>query len=440
MKQEVLKTARIAVPIILGNMSQMALGILDSAMVGAIDYVQLAASSLVINLLAIPYVAGMGITMSISPLVAINNARGDRRAVSHYLFNGFILCTLAAFIIAIGVELSRDIVFHIGQDPEVARISGPYLSVMAWSTVPMVMFLALKQFADGLEHTRVAMLLSLAALPINAFLNWLLIFGNWGFPRMELLGAGIATLITRVLIFVALAIVILRSPLFKRFVGLRRTAWQLNGKSQVELLKIGIPSSLQHGMESGAFAVSGIIIGWLGATQQAAHQIALNCAAFTFMVSMGLSAAGSIRVSSAFGRGDWPHLRKIGVSTLITSLAYGIFCAVFFVVLRNILPLAFNDNAEVLAMSGTLLLYAAFFQISDASQAVGVGLLRGMTDVRIPTILVAIAYWILGIPVGYYFAFTQGIGAPGMWIGFLTGLSFSAILLNWRFLRLSSPK
>ncbi|BAV09351.1 multi antimicrobial extrusion protein (Na(+)/drug antiporter), MATE family of MDR efflux pumps [Filimonas lacunae] len=402
-------------------------------MVGAISYNHLAASSLVISVMNIPFVLGIGLTMSVSQTVSMAHGRRDAQKVSHYLFNGFWICTIAAIVIAIGLQLGKNILFHLGQDAAVATLAVPYLQVMGWSTVPMLMFMAVKQFTDGLELTRTAMVLSLLALPLNIFINWLLVYGNWGFPRMELIGAGFGTLITRIVILIALVVIVLLHPLFKRYIAVRKNQWKLNRNTVNELLHIGIPSSLQAGMESGAFAISGIIIGTLGAVQQAAHHIALSCAAFTFMVSMGLAQGGSIRISNAWGRSNWKEITLIGKSTLLSGVCYGILCAVFFVCMRNLLPLAFNTDTTVVALTSTLMLYAAVFQISDATQAIGVGLCRGIKDVRTPTLYVALAYWVLGIPIGCLMAFTFKLGAAGMWIGFVSGLTFSSLLLNKRF-------
>lgn len=437
MKQEAGRTLKLALPIIFGEMAQMALHLIDTAMIGAISYKQLAAAALVMSVMNIPFVIGIGMTMSVSQLVSMAHGRKDSQLVSHYFFNGFWICAVTAIVISLGLELGKDVLFHLGQDPEVATLAVPFLRVMGISIIPMLLFMALKQFTDGLELTRTAMILSVLALPLNVFLNWLLIYGNWGFPRLELIGAGYGTLITRTIIFIILGVVIFTHPLFRRYVAVRKNQWKINWQSMRDLLKVGIPSSMQISMEAGAFAISGILVGTIGAIEQAAHQIALSCASFTFMASMGLAQAGSIRVSNTYGRKDWRKISVIGKSTSLTALIYGIFCAILFVTLRNVMPLWFNDNAEVVAMAGVLLLFAAVFQISDSTQAIAVGLLRGIRDVKLPTIFVAIAYWVLGIPVGYYLAFNQGMGAIGIWIGFVVGLSFSSILLNIRFSRLS---
>jgi MATE family multidrug resistance protein len=191
---------------------------------------------------------------------------------------------------------------------------------------------------------------------------------------------------------------------------------------------------MQYGMEVAAFSVSGIMIGWLGATSQAAHQIALNLATATFMAAAGLALGGSIRVANAFGRNEKKLLRNIGTSTIVGGLVYGSFCAVSFVIFRNYLPHLFTNNNEVASVSSILLVFAALFQISDATQSIGVGLLRGIKDVKVPTYFVGIAYWIIGIPVGYFLTFKMNMGPSGIWLGFVTGLTASSILLNTRFL------
>jgi multidrug resistance protein, MATE family len=437
MKKEASQTIKLALPIIIGELAQMALHLIDTAMVGAISYKQLAAAALVINAMNIPFVIGIGMTISVSQMVSMANGRRDAQQVSHYFFNGFCLCTFVAVVISLILVFGKNLLAHLGQDPEVVKLALPFMQLMGFSIIPMLLFMTLKQFADGLEYTRTAMFLSLAGMPVNILLNWLLIYGNWGFPRLELIGAGWATLITRTLIFLVLGAVILKHKTFSRYVAVSSSQWKLKTKTLRELLHIGIPSSLQIGMEAGAFAVSGIIIGTLGAVAQAAHQIALSCASFTFMVSMGLAQAGSIRVSNAFGRNDWFKLTLIGKSTIYTALAYGAFCAIAFVVFRNVLPKAFNDNLLVLEMTSTLILFAAIFQISDSTQAISAGLLRGIKDVKTPTVLIGVAYWVVGIPLGYLLAFYFKLGASGMWIGLITGLTLASGFLISRFLKMT---
>lgn len=430
------KTLQLALPIIVGEVAQMSLGLIDSAMVGSISYVQLAAAALVMSVINIPFVFGIGVTISVAQMVSMANGRRDARQVSHYLFNGFWLCALVAITIALVLEGGKDILFHLNQDPEVAALAVPYLQIMGWGIIPMILFLALKQFTDGLEFTKTAMIFSVSAIPVNVFFNWLFIYGNWGFPRWELYGAGVATFITRMLIFIALASVVLFHRTFRRYILIGKRVWVFRWKTIKELLHIGIPSAFQIGMEAGAFAVSGILVGTLGAVALAAHQIALSLASFTFIICMGLSQAGSIRVSNAFGRRDQPLIAAIGRSTVGIALIYGLAAAVLFTLFRNQLPHIFNSNAEVVGLASLLLLFAALFQISDCTQVVTAGLLRGIKDVQIPTVFIFVAYWVIGIPLGYYLSFNQGMGAAGIWIGFITGLTGSAIFLTLRFRRM----
>ncbi len=431
------KTLTLAFPIIFGELAQMFLHIIDTAMVGAVGYKQLAAAALVMNVINIPFVFGIGITISLSQMVSMASGRNDRKLVSHYLYNGFWICAVSAILISLGLELGKNVIFHLNQDPEVAQLALPYLQLMGFSVIPMILFMALKQFTDGLEHTKTAMILSIISLPLNFFLNWLLIYGNWGFPRLELVGAGWGTLITRTLIFVALGLIILYHSKFRRYIAVRGNEWSVKWKTIKELLGIGIPTSFQITMEAGAFAVSGVLIGTIGAVEQAAHQIALSMASLTFMVSMGLSQAASIRTSNAYGRKDFGAIKLIGKGAIIIALIYGTLAALAFILFRNQLPYIFNDNEIVINLASYLLLFAALFQISDSTQAISAGLLRGIKDVKTPTVFIAIAYWVIGIPVGCILAFYYKMGAAGIWTGFIVGLTISALFLSFRFFKMA---
>lgn len=433
LKQEAVKTLKLSAPIILGELTQMSLGIINSAMVGSLHYKQLAASALVHSVLNIPYVFGIGMSMSISQTVATAHGRGDKGKVTHYLFNGVALMIITAVFISLLLEILLPVLFHLGQDPEVATLAKPYLRLMGFSVIPMLLFFALKQFTDGLELTRTAMVLSIAAMPLNVLFDYAFIFGNLGAPRMELSGAGIGTLVTRTLILIILAVIIWFHPKFKPYIQERKKQWFLSKKTFGELLHIGIPSGLQGILEVAAFAVSGILAGVFSAVALAAHQTALQVAAFTFMVSMGLAQGCSIRIGNAYGRKDWKLIGIIGKSTFITALFYGCFCALLFIVFRNQIPRFFADDPKVLALAANLFIFAAIFQISDATQALGVGMLRGIKDVKAPTIYMTVAYWVLGIPIGALLGFYFNWGVYGLWTGFVIGLSIVSVLLNRRF-------
>ncbi|HSC52771.1 MAG TPA: MATE family efflux transporter [Phnomibacter sp.] len=434
--KEFKKTLWLAIPLIISNIAQVGHGLIDSAMVGSIDYKQLAASSLVINAVAIPQVICIGLTIAITAMVSISRGQKNETAASNYLYNGFVLNTLASIAIALLCTFSTPLLYHLGQDPDIIPIAQPYFVIMAWALVPMTMFLSIKQFSDALEFTRTGMMLALFSLVLNAFFCWLLVFGNWGFPRMELLGAGLATFISRFLVAIVMAIIVYKHHAYKAYMRVRAQAWKLSRKTWKELLHIGIPSGLQLSMETGAFSLSGIMVGWLGATVQAAHQIALNCATATFMAIVGLSMGASIRTSHAYGSKQMHRLSLIGRSTMWGGLLYGASTGLFYVLFRHQLPLLFNTDPAVVAMAAQLLLVAAIFQVSDSLQAIGAGVCRGIKDMKVPTILVTIAYWGIGIPAGYWLAFVKGFGAAGIWWGFVFGLSMAAIFLNKRFLKM----
>ncbi|QNK64324.1 MATE family efflux transporter [Pedobacter sp. PAMC26386] len=429
---ETQKTIKLAIPLIIGELSQIVLHIIDMAMVGRLSYKHLAAASLVMNVINIPFIIGIGIAMSIAQTVSMANGAHDTAKISHYLFNGIVLCLLTSLVICIGLELSSGVLLHLGQDQEVVALAVPFMRVMAYSTIPMLLFIGLQQFTDGLEKTRTAMIISLMALPLNVFFNWLLILGNLGFPRLELMGAAWGTFITRIIVFAAMAVVICASPFYKRYITVRKKQWVVKWETIKEMLTLGIPCGLQIGMEFGAFAVSAILIGTMGAMELAAHQIAISCVSFTFIFFTGLAEAGSIRISNAYGALNLKKGYAIGKGTLLTAVVFGTCCAIVLLCIRQFIPILFTENRQVLSLAVILVLYAAIFQIPDAIQTITAGLLRGIKDVNIPTGLIAIAYWVIGLPVGYYLAFKLGLGPIGVWVGFLIGLTISSILLVFR--------
>lgn len=438
--RESIKTLKLAGPIIFGELVQMALHIIDSAMVGAISYEHLAAAALVLSVINIPFVFCIGLTVAIAQMASMYNGIKKVYHVSHYFYNGTILCVSAAVIISLSLYFGSGIVHHLNQEPIVAELAEPFLKLLSLSIIPMILFMCCKQFADGVEYTKVAMVISFLGMPINVFINYLLIYGNFGFPRLELEGAGYGTLITRILMLVMIVFFLFRSKRFHIFWKDKSKIWFVSAKSLKSTMHIGVPTALQIVMESGAFAISGILVGMISSQAQAAHQIALSLASFTFMVSMGLAQAGSIRVSKYFGMENVPKIRQVGKSTLMMALIYGVICAIFYTIFRHQLPGFFNDDNQVIELAESLLILAAIFQIPDAIQAVGAGILRGMRDIRFPTIYIGIAYWLLGVPLGYLLAFHYNMNAQGIWIGFIIGLSFVAITLSVRFLKNVSKK
>lgn len=434
MRKEGLASFKLAIPIILGEVAQISLHLIDSAMVGKVSYLHLGAASLASNVINIPFIMGIGLTIAIAQMSSLYQGKNDHKNVSHYFFNGMFIVLIASLLIAGLLHFGSGILHHLKQDPEVVSLAMPYFKIMTWSMIPAMLFMGLKQFTDGLQFTRTAMLLAVGALPLNVFLNWLLIFGNWGFPRLELIGAGWATFITRCIIFIILLLIVLFHKTYQKYILIARRAWNLRTTTLKDLLKIGVPSSMQVTMEAGAFAISGIIIGTISAVALAAHQIALSIASFTFVINMGLSQAISIRTSNAYSRNDWNKIKLIGASGLRITLVYGILCCFVFLLFRYSLAEIFTNDGGVIQLAVYLLTLAAIFQVPDTIQVNSAGLLRGIKDVKVPTYIVAIAYWVLGIPLGSLLAFKFDRGAEGIWIGLIIGLTFSSIFLTRRFL------
>lgn len=435
MKKEITASLKLAYPIILGELAQVALHLIDSAMVGQVSYYHLGASALANNIIHIPFIMGMGLTIAIAQMTSLYQGRHDHKNVSHYFFNGMFIILLASLIIATSLLFGKDLVYNMKQDIKVATLAEPYFKIIAWSLIPALLFFGLKQFTDGLQYTKTAMALSLFALPLNVFLNWLLIYGNWGFPRLELIGAGIGTLLTRVIIFVLLLVLVLYHPLYKKYKLIAPRAWKLSKKTMRDILSIGVPSSFQLTMEAGAFAISGLIIGSISAISLASHQIALSISSFTFMASVGLSQALSIRTSNAYSQNNWVKVGIIGKSGLYLTALYGIFCALIFLFFRHPLSSMFTQNEEVLQLAGYLLILSAIFQVPDTIQVNSSGLLRGIKDVKVPSYIVAMAYWVIGIPLGVLLAFKFNMGAQGIWIGLIIGLTISSVFLTRRFFK-----
>lgn len=426
----------LAIPIILGNVAQMAVNMIDSAMVSQLSYFHLAASALVNNMIGFPFVIALGFTVVISPLVAGLRGQQSIEKCGILLNNAVVINGLLSILVVTLLNFCGDLVFYLDQDPDVALLARPYLSWMLWSIVPMTIFLSIKQFCDGLQQTRVPLILSLSSIPLNALLNYLLIFGNFGFPCLELEGAGIATFWTRVIIAIIMGWYVLINRKYKIYHLENR---KLKIETIRQVIKLGLPSAWQYCSEIGAFVVLGVMVGWFGAIQQAAHQISLSVASLTFMVSIGLSTAGSIKVGEAFGMNDLNRARQSGILVLQLAIVYGLVCAAIFLLFRNYIPRLFTQELIVIQHASILFCLAAGFQLGDSLQAVGIGILRGLQDVKVPTLYTTICYWFAGIPIGYLLSVKLEMEVVGIWIGFIVCLSSMGLLLLLRFLRITNP-
>lgn len=433
--EEIKLTANLGWPIVLSNLTQISLPIIDGVMVGSIHSNQLAAASLVINLISIPVLLCMGLTMAISPLVSASLGKSDYKSPLEILVNGMFIGGIFSLLLALIFHFGKEVVFHLGQDLEVARIAQDYLVIIAWRLVPFALFSSISRFAQGLGHTRLVMTLNFITIPLNILLNYILIFGHWGMPALELKGAGYGTLLTQLIALILFIVMILRSDRFADYRNDLSQTFRIKLSRIKEIIKIGVPVGIQLSLESGAFAFSGLMAGWLGVQQQAAHQIGIYISSLTYVVSIGICTAGSIRVAFFFGKKDWDSVFAIGRSTVFLALIFGLIFSVLLISGYVNIPFLFTKDWDVIQFAKIVLLMTALFQLSDALQATSAGILRGIQDVKIPTYLSLIAYWVIGIPAGYLFAFTMGWGISGLWTGLILGLSFNALLLTIRFFR-----
>lgn len=425
-------TLALAIPIVAGQLSQMLMGLLDSAMVGRAGVLPLAASAFAGNLLSVPVVFGMGLLVCLSVRASQSHGAGDARQSGEILRHGLFLAALAGALLTLGVWLLSFQLHRFGQSADVVREARPFFRLIGWSILPALLALGLKQWSEALGNPWPPTLILLGAVPLNAALNWVLIYGNLGFAPLGLDGAGWATLISRWLSLGAMALYLARSRRLRPSLPARWRA-PLQGAQFASLLAIGIPAALQILLEVGAFAVGALIVGWLGKTALAAHQIALSCAATSFMVPLGLSMATAIRVGQAMGNGDFARVRPIGFTSLALSLGAMTITALGYHFLGARIAAGFVSDPAVIALAARLLAVVALFQLMDGLQVVSGGALRGLSDATFPLAAAFVAYWIVGVPLGYFAAFHRGWGAVGIWSGFALSLSIVAALLVARF-------
>jgi MATE family multidrug resistance protein len=405
-------------------------------MIGQIDATNLAAAGLANSVYFLISILGIGTLMAVSPLVAKAKGAGHTNDVA-LLFRQGIWASIALSIFIGGILFVLTIHLEwFGQDPDVTRLAKSFLHLLNAGTVFMLMFLGAKQFSDGLSITKPSAIITIIGLAVNIFLNWILIYGNWGFPKLGIVGTGYATSFTRLLMAAAMIGYIFWHPMYKQWLRVKEKSESLQLFKRIFM--VGLPSGMQYFFEVGAFAAAAIMIGWFGKDQLAAHQIALNLASITYMIATGLSAAGSIAVGDAWGRKNKRDIIFSGRAALIMSVVFMGVTALLFAVFNHFFVGLYIDNVYVAGMAANLLLIASLFQLSDGIQAISLGILRGIGDTKIPTLITIVAYWVIGIPVGWILAKYFDFTLYGIWFGLSIGLTFSAIMLTRRFLKESN--
>tara|TARA_B110001452_G_scaffold242440_1_gene225239 strand:- start:10581 stop:11897 length:1317 start_codon:yes stop_codon:yes gene_type:complete len=425
----------------LGMLGHTFVAFADNVMVGQLGTAELAAVSLGNSFVFIAMSLGIGFSTAITPLVAeadaSNNISDGKNAFKH----GLILCTILSVLLFLIILLLKPVMYYMDQPKEVVELAIPYLNLVALSLIPLIVFQAMKQFSDGLSSTKYPMYATILANVINIILNYLLIFGTFGFPKLGITGAAVGTLFSRIFMVYFLWMIFKNKEKFKPYItgfNFKKIERKITNK----LFNLGFPSALQMFFEVGIFTAAIWISGVLGKNPQAANQIALNLSSMTFMVGIGLSVAAMVRVGNQKGLSDFVSLRRIAYSILFLTFLIEIVFASFFLIFRDWLPtlylndnelLNLSDNSEVILIASKLLLVAAFFQIFDGLQVVILGALRGLQDVKIPALITFISYWIIGFPISYYLGLYTSFESTGIWIGLFVGLFSASILLYLRF-------
>lgn len=437
---------KLASPVILGMLGHTLVAFVDNIMVGQLGTAELAAVSLGNSFMFIAMSLGIGFSTAITPLVAEADGEGNFSAGKSAFKHGLFLCSVLSIFLFATVMLARPLMHIMQQPQEVVALAMPYLTLVALSLIPLVIFQAFKQFSDGMSMTRFPMYATVVANVINIVLNYLLIFGAFGFPKLGIVGAAIGTLVSRFIMVLYLWYLLYKNGKTKPYVS-QIKLFVLQKANLLKVIKLGLPSAMQMFFEVGIFTAAIWLSGILGKNPQAANQIALNLSSMTFMVAMGFSVASMIRVGNQKGLKRFSELRRIAISLFLLTTIFAVVFAIFFAVFNTALPklyldyddvVNFKDNYEVVSIASKLMFIAAIFQISDALQVVALGALRGMQDVKIPTIITFISYWLIGFPISYYFSLYTPLESTGIWIGLLAGLTSSGVLLFIRFNYLSN--
>lgn len=424
----------LAAPVVMSQIGQVTVSLIDNMMVGYVGTTELAAASFANNVFMIGMIFGMGITFGLTPLTGETYGKGKLKQTAQWLKNGIVTHLLAA----VGLSLLMLSVYwllpFLGQTDDVVKLAQPYYLWLCASLLPFMIFFTFKQFWEGIGNTHIAMIITLTANVVNVVVNYLFIFGKFGFPELGLTGAGIGTFVARFTMPFLFWIVIRRNCRYRRYLILAHHQL-LRLTDIVKILRLGIPIAFQLIVEVSAFSLGAVMMGWLGEVDLAAHQVAIGMASLTYMISVGISSATTIRVSHQKGVHDYLSMKRAAYASTHLVLFFMSMMGITFVLLRNQLPLLFTSDPQVIAIAAQLLVVAAFFQVFDGLQVVMLGSLRGMSDVRIPMLIAFLAYLALGLPASYFFAFVLKLGPEGIWYGYLLGLGTAGILFYGRFRR-----
>ena len=424
----------LAVPIVVSQLGHTLVNLMDSVIVGHFaGTVQLAAVSLVNSIFMLILVVGLGISYGLTPLIAKENGRRNYDECGKLLSTSLIInLTTSLLLYAFIYFGTLSIIGHVGQSPEVVAHARPYLTLLGMSIIPLMIFQTFKQFAEGLGFTKQAMYVSIWGNVLNVVLGIIFVKGMFGISPMGVKGVGLSTLIDRTVMAIVMFIYVMRSEHFKKYLQTFKISF-IDKLRAIEIFKIGAPVAMQYAFEISAFSGAAILIGTIGSVQQAAHQVAINLASMTYMIASGIASATTIKTGNNLGKNAFKDLRLSAIGSYHIVIAFMSVTAIIFMLTSRYLPYIYTDDTAVIDIAAQLLIIAGFFQLFDGTQVVGLGALRGLGDVNIPTLITFIAYWVLGIPLGYFLGITLGWGVNGIWYGLTLGLLAASILLFIRF-------
>lgn len=425
------KNMALAFPVIFSQIGQVTVNLADNMMVGHVGTTELAAASFAINVFHVGMLFGLGITLGLTPLVGQSFTSKHPSNTGNWLKNGVLVYFVSSVILCAVMSSVVLFMHRMGQSDDVVKMAIPYYLIQVSSLVPLMLFFSVKQFLEGIGNTKIAMIITIISNILNIGLNYILIFGKLGSPAFGLNGAGYATLISRLIMPVLFVMVIYNRKAFRVYL----TEAMHSGLEKLKIkriISIGLPIGLQMVIEVLSFSLGAIMLGWISKESLAGHQVAISMAAMTYMISFGLASGTTIRVSHAFGEHNPNELRHAVFASLHMVIAFMSLMGILFILLRTQLPLLFTSDPAVIQVAAGLLIVGAFFQIFDGTQVVLLGALRGMADVRIPMFIAFFSYIVVSLPVSYLLAFVFNFGYPGVWIGFVFGLSTAAVLFGFR--------
>lgn len=432
-------TLVLGLPLIGAQLAQMAINVTDTVMVGWLGATELAAAVLATQAFFLVFIFGSGFALAVMPVAAQAHGRDDVRGVRRSVRMGMWVILIYSVCVMAPLWMTESLLLGLGQKSEIAALAGDYMRVAQWAMAPALLIMAFRSYLSALERAQIVLWATLIGTLANVFFNYVFIFGNFGAPRMGVVGAAVASLGTNALTSIVLLLYCLFKEELKRYELMVRF-WRPDWQAFFEVLKLGWPISATILAEVGLFAGASIMIGWIGTIELAAHGIALQLAGIAFMIPLGLASAATVRVGNAYGRGDWFNLGRAGMVAIALAVVLTLVLAVVFWTVPEVLIGWYLDQSNpdataVLLHAVPLLAVAAAFQLVDGLQVIGAGLLRGLKDTKIPMVFAVLSYWVIGMTTAYIFAFPMKMGATGVWWGLALGLAVAAVLMNWRYLR-----